>query len=67
MLDSGRKKLNQLHNVISNWDINLSAHSLLILSVARPSLEYGFEVWETNKTQAAALEFVLLGISWDAH
>ena len=60
-LDCGRKKVNQLHSVISNRDINLSARRLLLLSVVRPSLEYGSEVWEGNKSQAAALESVLLG------
>ena len=33
VLDNGRKKVNQLHSIISNRDINLSAH--------RPSMEYG--------------------------
>ena len=41
VLDCGRKKVNQLHSVISNRDINLSARRLLLLSVVRPSLEYG--------------------------
>ena len=48
VLDSGKKKLNQLHSVISNRDINLSARRLLLLSVIRPSIEYGSEVWEGN-------------------
>ena len=61
VLDCGSKKVNQLHSVISNRDINLSARRLLLLSVVRPSLEYGSEVWEGNKGQAAALESVLLG------
>ena len=65
VLDYGRKKVNQLHSVInlyiSNRDINLSARRILLLSVVRPSLEYGSEVWEGNKSQAAALESVLLG------
>ena len=38
VLDNGRKKVNQLH---SNRDINLSARRLLLLSVIRPSIEYG--------------------------
>ena len=45
VLDSGRKKVNQL---ISNRDINMIARRLLLLSVVRPSLEYGNEVWEGN-------------------
>ena len=61
VLDCGRKKVNQLQSVISNRYINLSARRLLLLSVVRPSLEYGSEVWEGNKSQAAALESALLG------
>ena len=55
VLYSSRKKVNQLHsvNIIGNRDINLSA---LLLSVVRPSLEYGSDVWKGNKSQAAALE-----------
>ena len=52
---NGKKKVNQLHSVISNRDINLSAHRLLLLAVVRPTLEYGSEVWEASKAQAAAL------------
>ena len=57
---SGKKKVNQLHSVICNRDINFSAHGLLLLAVIRPTLEYGSEVWEANKAQAAALESVVL-------
>ena len=48
VVDSGTKKLNQVHSFVSN------------LSVVRPTLEYGSEVWEGNKTQAASLESVVL-------
>ena len=60
VLDSGRKK-DQLYSVISNRDINMSARRLLLLSVVRPSLEYGNEVWEGNKSQSATLASVFLG------
>ena len=40
-----RKKVNQLHSVISNRDVNLNAHRLFLLSVMRPSLQYGSEVY----------------------
>ena len=33
VLDNGRKKVNLLHSIISNRDINLSARRLLLLSV----------------------------------
>ena len=61
VIDSGRTKLNQLHSVISNRSINLSARRMLLLAVVRPSLEYGNEVWECNKGQANALESIILG------
>ena len=46
---------------ISNGDIDLTARRLLLISVVRPTLEYGSEVWEGNKAQAAALESVMIG------
>ena len=33
LLDNGRKKVNQLHKVVSNRNVNLSARRLLLLSV----------------------------------
>ena len=48
-------------SLTSNRDVNLSAHWLLLLSVVRLILEYGGEVWEDNKSQAVALESVMLG------
>ena len=42
----------------------MSAHRLLLLSVFRPSMEYGSEVWEGNKSQAGSLESITLdGVS----
>ena len=46
VIDSGRTRLNQLHAVISNRSINLSARRMLLLAVIRPSLEYRNEIWE---------------------
>ena len=50
-----------MHSIISNRDINLSARRLLLLSVIRPSIECGSEVWENNKGQTNALESIVLG------
>ena len=36
----------------------MSARRLLLRSAVRPTLEYGCEVWDGNKTQTAALESV---------
>ena len=60
LLNNGRKKVNQLHKIISNRKVNLSARRLLLLSVIRPSIEYGSEVWEGNKSQAGSLESIIL-------
>ena len=57
-VDSGRKKVNHMDSVISNRDVNLNAHRLFLLSEMR---QYGSEVWEGNKTQAATQESVMLG------
>ena len=54
------ERVNQLHKVISNGNINLSARRHLLLSVIRPSIEYGSEVWEGNKSQAGSLESIIL-------
>ena len=61
VIDSGRTKLNQLHSIISNRSIKLSARRMLLFAVVRPSLEYGNEVWECNKGQANALESITGG------
>ena len=50
-----------MHSVISNGDINLSARRLLLLSAVRPSIGYGGEVWEGNKSQVDTLESIILG------
>ena len=58
LIQNGKQKVNQLNSIISNRYINLSARRMLLLSVLRPSLEYGSEVWES---QAAFLESIMLG------
>ena len=59
--DNCKKKVNQLHSVFGNRDINLTTRHLLLLSAVRPSLEYGSKIWDYNKSQARALESILLG------
>ena len=54
LLDNGKKKVNQLHKVISNRNVNFSAHILLLLSVIRPSIEYGNDMWEGNDHEIQA-------------
>ena len=38
----------------------MSACRHLLLSVIRPSIQYGSEVWEGNKSQAGSLESIIL-------
>ena len=67
VLDNGRKKVNRLR---SNRDIDMSARRLLLmllLAVVRPTVEYGSEVWEANKSQAAALESVMQSVCLGVH
>ena len=61
LIQNGKTKVNQIHSIISNHNINLSTRHMLLLSVLSPSLEYGSEVWEGNKYQAASLESIMLG------
>ena len=43
----------------------MSTSRLLLLSVIRPSIEYGSEVWEGNKSQAGSLESIISdGAKW---
>ena len=46
-------------------NINFSPSRHLLLSISRPSIEYGSEVWEGNKSQAVPLESITLdGVKW---
>ena len=49
-----RKKVSQVHSII-----DLTACRLLLISVVRPTLEYGSEVWEGQA--AASVESVMIG------
>ena len=49
-----------LISVLSNKDNNLCVCRLLLLSVVRPSVEYGSAVWDCNKSQASVLEAIIL-------
>ena len=60
VVDTGKGKINKVHSIISNRDINLSARRLLLLSVIRPSIEYGSEIWEGNKANSNTLESIIL-------
>ena len=58
---NGRKKVNQLHSIISIRNINLCAKRQFILPILRPSTECGSEIWKCNKSQTNALESNILG------
>ena len=48
-----------MNSVISSRD--LTACRLLLLSVIRPSIEYGGEIWEGNKGHVVGLDSFILG------
>ena len=56
VIDSGR-----ISNCIVSLVIYLSARRMLLHFVFRPSLEYGNEIWDCNKSQAIALQSVTIG------
>ena len=58
VINNGKKKLNRLHRFVSNRNISTVARRLV--SVLRPSLEYGSEVWACNTRQTASLESIQL-------
>ena len=60
LLNNGRKKVNQLHKVVSNRNVNLNIRRRLLLNVIRPNIEYRSEVWESNKCQVGSLESIIL-------
>ena len=62
VISIGRKKVNQLHSIISNnRNIKFECPKTFASVSLRPSIEYGSEVWKCNKSQASALESILLG------
>ena len=58
---SGKRKLNSLLRILCNPSLSLYLRWQVILSILRPSLEYGNEVWGCTSTQSKALDAVLLG------
>ena len=61
IIGSSLTELNQLIHMTFIVDIYECKHyRLLLLSVIRPSIEYGSEVWEGNKSQAGSLESIIL-------
>ena len=59
LVTSGKRKLNSLLRILCNPSLSLNLRRQVILSILRPSLEYGNEVW--GCTQSKALDAVLLG------
>ena len=60
LLIRNRQKLGGLYRVLHNFALDLKTRRHIFMAVLRPSLEYGCEVWNTNKCQAKALESIQL-------
>ena len=61
LVTSGKHKLNSLLRILCNPSLSLHLRREVILSILRPSLEYGNKVWRCTSTQSKALDAVLLG------
>ena len=62
LVTSGKHKLNSLLRILCNSSLSLYLRWQVILSILRPSLEYGNEVWRYTSTQSKAVDAVLLGV-----
>ena len=58
-MTAGKHKVNSLSRILNNPCFSLYVKRQVILSILRPSLEYGSEVWCTTP-QSKALDAVLL-------
>ena len=61
LVTPGKRKLNSLLRILCNPSLSLYLRQQVILSILRPSLEYGNEVWGCTSTQSKTLDAVLLG------
>ena len=55
-----KQKLGALYRVLHHFALDIRTHTHILMAVLRPSLEYGCEVWNTNKCQDKALESIQL-------
>ena len=55
LVTSGKRKLNSLLRILCNPSLSLYLERQVILSILRPSLEYGNEVWRCTSTKSKAL------------
>ena len=62
LVTSGKCKLNSLLRILCNPSLSLYLRQQVILSILRPSLEYGNKVWRCTSSQSKALDAVLLGV-----
>ena len=59
LLCAGKRKVNSLLRILNNPCLSLYVKRQVILSILRPSLEYGSEVWRCTMSQSKALDAVL--------
>ena len=60
LITRNRQKLGGLYRILHNFALDLRTCRHILMAVLRRSLEYGCEVWNTNKCQAKALESIQL-------
>ena len=59
-MTAGKCKVNSLLRILNNPCLSLYVKRQVILSILRPSLEYGNEVWRCTMSQSKALDAMLL-------
>ena len=55
-MTAGKRKVNSLLRILNNPCLSLYVKRQVILSILRPSLEYGSEVWRYTTSQSKALD-----------
>ena len=59
-MTAGKCKVKSLLRILNNPCLRLYIKRQVILSILRPSLEYGSKVWRCTTSQSKALDAVLL-------
>ena len=56
LITCNRRKPSGFYRALYNFSLDLRTQRHILMAVLQPSLEYGCEVWNANKSQSNALE-----------
>ena len=60
LITCNRRKIGRFYRVLYNFALDLTSQRHIFMAMLQPSLEYGCEVWNANKSQTKALESMQL-------